>query len=58
MLTYEGLQNENQILYRTLAKQTQKIDKIKEVLKDVNFFNISYKELYDKLLKIYEITEV
>lgn len=58
MLTYEGLQNENQILYRTLAKQTQKIDKIKEVLKDVNFFDISYKELYDKLLKIYEITEV
>lgn len=58
MLTYEGLQNENQILYRTLAKQSQKIDKIKEVLKDVNFFDISYKELYDKLLKIYEITEV
>ncbi len=58
MLTYEGLQNENQILYRTLAKQTQKIDKIKEVLKDVNFFDISYKELYDKLLKIYEITGV
>lgn len=58
MLTYEGLQNENQILYRTLAKQTQKIDKIKEVLKDINFFDISYKELYDKLLKIYEITEV
>lgn len=58
MLTYEGLQNENQILYRTLAKQTQKIDKIKEVLKDVNFFDISYKELYDKLLKIYQITEV
>ena len=58
MLTYEGLQNENQILYRTLAKQSQKINKIKEVLKDVNFFNISYKELYDKLLKIYEITEV
>lgn len=58
MLTYEGLQNENQILYRTVAKQTQKIDKIKEVLKDVNFFDISYKELYDKLLKIYQITEV
>lgn len=58
MLTYEGLQNENQILYRTLAKQTQKLDKIKEVLKDVNFFDISYKELYDKLLKIYQITEV
>jgi len=58
MLTYEGLQNENQILYRTLAKQTQKIDKIKEVLKDVNFFDITYKELYDKLLKIYQITEV
>ncbi len=58
MLTYEGLQNENQILYRTLVKQSQKIDKIKEVLKDVNFFDISYKELYDKLLKIYEITEV
>lgn len=58
MLTYEGLQNENQILYRTLAKQSQKLDKIKEVLKDVNFFDISYKELYDKLLKIYEITEV
>lgn len=57
MLTYEGLQNENQILYRTLAKQSQKLDKIKEVLKDVNFFDISYKELYDKLLKIYEITE-
>lgn len=56
MLTYEGLQN--QILYRTLAKQSQKIDKIKEVLKDVNFFDITYKELYDKLLKIYEITEV
>lgn len=58
MLTYEGLQNENQILYRTLAKETQKLDKIKEILKDVNFFDISYKELYDKLLKIYEITEV
>ena len=58
MLTYEGLQNENQILYKTLAKQSQKLDKIKEVLKDVNFFDISYKELYDKLLKIYEIMEV
>lgn len=58
MLTYEGLQNENSILYRTLAKETQKLDKIKEILKDVNFFDISYKELYDKLLKIYEITEV
>lgn len=58
MLTYEGLQNENQILYKTLAKQSQKIDGIKEVLKDVNFFDITYKELYDKLLKIYEIMEV
>ena len=58
MLTYEGLYNENMILYRTIAKQDKKLEKIREVLKDVNFFDISYKELYDKLLKIYEITEV
>lgn len=58
MLTYEGLYNENMILYRTIAKQDKKLEKIKEILKDVNFFDISYKELYDKLLKIYEIMEV
>lgn len=58
MLTYEGLQKENIILYRTLAKKTKQIEEIKKILKDVNFFDISYKELYDKLLKIYEITEV
>lgn len=58
MLTYEGLQKENIILYRTLAKKTKQIEEIKKILKDVNFFDISYKELYDILLKIYEITEV
>ena len=58
MLTYEGLQNENQILYKTIAKQNKKLELIKEILKDVNFYDISYRELYKKLLKIYEITEV
>ena len=37
MLTYEGLYNENMILYRTIAKQDKKLEKIKEILKDVNF---------------------
>lgn len=58
MLTYEGLQNENQILYKTIAKQNKKLELIKEILKDVNFYDISYRKLYKKLLKIYEIMEV
>ena len=58
MLTYEGLHNENIILYKTIASQNKKLELIKEILKDVNFFDISYKDLYDKLVKIYEIMEV
>lgn len=57
-MNYESLSNENRILYRTLAKQNEKIDKIKEILQDVNFFDISYREMYQKLVKIYELMEV
>lgn len=57
-MNYESLSNENRILYRTLAKQNKKIDKIKEILQDVNFFDISYREMYQKLVKIYELMEV
>lgn len=57
-MNYESLSNENRILYRTLAKQNEKIDKIKEILQDINFFDISYREMYQKLVKIYELMEV
>lgn len=56
-MNYEAISNENRILYRILAKQNEKIDKIKEILYDVNFFDLSYKELYGRLLKIYELME-
>lgn len=56
-MNYEAISNENRILYRILAKQNEKIDKIKEILYDVNFFDLSYKELYERLLKIYELME-
>lgn len=58
MMTYEGLNKENIMLYRALAKQTDKLDSIKNIMKTINFFDISYKEMYDILMKIYEILEV
>lgn len=58
MMTYEGLEKENMMLYQALAKQTSKLDKIQNIMKKVNFFDISYKEMYDKLRDIYDILEV
>ena len=57
-MEYNKLMNENMILYKTLARKIEKEDKIKEILKNINFFDISYRELYNKLLKIYEVMEV
>ena len=56
-MNYETLANENMILYRSLARSTKKLDKIKEIFKDFNFFDTNYKEMYEKLLKIYEVME-
>lgn len=55
---YESLSNENRILYRQLAIQNEKIEKIKKVLDDVNFADISYLELYKRLVLICELLEV
>lgn len=56
-MKYETLANENMILYRSLARSTKKLDEIKEIFKDFNFFDTNYKEMYEKLLKIYEVME-
>lgn len=56
-MNYETLANENMILYRSLARSTKKLDEIKEIFKDFNFFDTNYKEMYEKLLKIYEVME-
>lgn len=56
-MNYETLANENMILYKSLARSTKKLDKIKEIFKDFNFFDTNYKEMYEKLLKIYEVME-
>lgn len=58
MMTYEGLNKENMMLYKALAKQTDKLEKIKNIVDKINFFDISYKEMYEKLTNIYEILEV
>ena len=57
-MIYQTLSNENRLLYRRLTIQNEKLDKIKEILQGVNFFDISYLELYEKLSKICEIMEV
>lgn len=56
-MKYEVLANENMILYRSLARSTKKLDEIKNIFKDFNFFDTNYKEMYEKLLKIYEVME-
>lgn len=56
-MKYEVLANENMILYRSLAKTTKKLDEIKNIFKDFNFFDTTYYEMYQKLLKIYEVME-
>lgn len=56
-MKYEVLANENMILYRSLAKSTKKLDEIKNIFKDFNFFDTTYYEMYQKLLKIYEVME-
>lgn len=56
-MKYETLANENMILYRSLAKSTKKLDEIKNIFKDFNFFDTNYKEMYEKLLRIYEVME-
>lgn len=56
-MNYETLANENMILYRSLARSTKKLDEIKEIFKDFNFFDTNYIEMYEKLLKIYEVME-
>lgn len=56
-MKYEVLANENMILYRSLAKSTKKLDEIKNIFKDFNFFDTTYYEMYQKLLKIYELME-
>lgn len=57
-MIYQTLSNENRLLYRRLTIQNEKLDKIKEILQGVNFFDITYLELYEKLSKICEIMEV
>ena len=57
MMTYEGLEKENMILYSALAKQTKKLDEIKSLLNNINLFDSSYKEMYDYLSYISQIVE-
>lgn len=57
-MTYESLVNENMVLYRSLAKATNMLDEIKKVYENFNFFDTNYREMYEKLMKIYEILEV
>lgn len=57
MMTYEGLEKENIMLYNALAKQTRKLDNIELILKSINLFDMSYKELYDTISRICEIVE-
>lgn len=56
-MTYETLANENMILYKSLAKATEKLDKIKKIYNDYDFNNANYNELYKRFIKIYEILE-
>lgn len=56
-MTYETLANENMILYRSLAKATNKLDSIKKVYKNFDFNNANYNELLKRFIKIYELLE-
>lgn len=57
MMSYNTLQKENMMLYNALAKQTKKMDILHNIVKKINFFDISYKEMYEILSKIVEIIE-
>lgn len=56
-MTYETLANENMILYKSLAKATNKLDAIKMVYKNFDFNNANYNELLKRFIKIYELLE-
>lgn len=56
-MTYETLANENMILYKSLAKATNKLDSIKMVYKNFDFNNANYNELLKRFIKIYELLE-
>lgn len=56
-MSYETLSNENILLYKSLARSTAKLDNIKKVFNNFNFFDTNSVEMFSKLLKIYEIME-
>lgn len=56
-MTYETLANENMILYKSLAKATNKLDSIKMIYKNFDFNNANYNELLKRFIKIYELLE-
>lgn len=55
---YESLSNENRILYRQLATQNEKIEKIKNLLKEINFADVEYLELYRKFIIICKLLKL